>query len=58
MFKIILTLVVLFLIYFFGISQLRKLTGKEKWELTKLLGFSILCTSLTFVTISVFVLLF
>ena len=58
MFKIILSFLILFLIFFFGISQVRKMSGKEKWMLTKLIGFSILCASLTFFTITIIVLLF
>ncbi len=58
MIKIAFTFFVIFLLFFFGIAQFRKMTGKEKWILTKLVGYSILCASLTVVTISFLVILF
>ncbi len=58
MFKIVFSFLIVFLVFFFGISQLRKMSGKEKWQLTKLVGYSIICSSLTFLTIAFIVLLF
>ncbi len=58
MFKIVLSLLVVFLIFFLGIAQFRKMSGLEKWQLTKLIAYSILCASLTVVTIAFIVILF
>lgn len=46
MIKILLSFLIAFAICYFGISSYRNLTGKEKWALTKLLGYSILCSVL------------
>ncbi len=43
MIKIILAFLVAFGICYFGIKGYRDLTGKDKWALTKLMGYSILC---------------
>ena len=56
--KIIIGLVSIFVIFFFGIDIFRKLTGKEKISLTKWLGYSISCSLLTILTVATIVLLF
>lgn len=56
--KIIIGLISLFLIFFFGIDIFRKLTRKEKISLTKWVGYSMLCSLLTVVAVTAFVLLF
>jgi hypothetical protein len=56
--KIILSFIVLFVIFYFGITALRSMSGKEKWALTKLVTYSILCTVLTTLVLTAFVLLF
>ncbi len=43
MIKIILAFLVAFGICYFGIKGYRDLTGKDRWALTKLMGYSILC---------------
>ena len=48
----------LFWSFYFGISAFRALSGLEKLQLAKLALYSALCTLLTVVTMSVFVLLF
>ncbi len=58
MIKILLTFIFFTAVVAFVIKTVRKMTGKEKWMLTKLLGYSIICSSLTFVTIAIIVLLF
>lgn len=58
MIRIILAFVVIFGLFFFGIKSLRALTGKEKWQLTKLLGYSILCSLLTITAMISLVILF
>ncbi len=56
--KIIIGLISIFIIFFFGIDIFRKLTGKEKISLTKWLGYSILCSLLTIIAVATIVLLF
>lgn len=58
MFKIILSFLILFLIFFLGIAQFRKMSGKDKWILTKLVGYSIICSALTFAALAFIVLTF
>ena len=56
--KIIIGIISIFIIFFFGIDIFRKLTGKEKISLTKWLGYSISCSLLTILTVATIVLLF
>ena len=58
MIKIILAFLVVFGVCYFGINGYRDLSGKEKWALTKLLGYSILVAVLTLVVLIVFVIAF
>ncbi len=46
MIKIILAFVIAFAICYFGIKGFRDLTGKDKWALTKLVGYSTICAVL------------
>jgi hypothetical protein len=36
-----------FAAFFVGINAVRSMTGKEKWALTKLIAYSIICAVLT-----------
>jgi hypothetical protein len=56
--KMIITFISLFIIFFFGIDIFRKLTGKEKIDLTKWLGYSICCTLLTTLLVATIIVLF
>lgn len=56
--KIIVGIISIFIIFFFGIDIFRKMTGKEKISLTKWLGYSISCSLLTILTVATIVLLF
>ena len=56
--KIIIGLISIFVIFFFGIDIFRKMTGKEKIDLTKLVGYSISCSLLTILAVATIVLLF
>jgi hypothetical protein len=47
MIKIVLGFLLVFAAFFVGINAVRSMTGKEKWQLTKLIGYSILCAVLT-----------
>lgn len=58
MIRIILAFIVVFLITFFGIKGFIQLTGKDKWVLTKLLAYSLVCAILTTVFLVSIVVLF
>ncbi len=58
MFKILLAFIFLSAIIGLVINTVRKMTGKEKWQLTKLIGFSILCASLAFAAMISIVVIF
>ena len=58
MIKIILAFLVVFGVCYFSIKGYRELSGKDKWALTKLLGYSILVAVLTLVVLTVFVIVF
>jgi hypothetical protein len=58
MIKIVLGFVLVFVAFFVGIQAVRGLTGREKWQLTKLIGYSIMCAVLTTAALAGFVLLF
>jgi hypothetical protein len=47
MIKIVLGFLIVFASFFVGIQAFRNLSGKEKWALTKLVAYSILCAVLT-----------
>jgi divalent metal cation (Fe/Co/Zn/Cd) transporter len=47
MIKIVLGFMLVFAGFFVGIQAFRNLSGKEKWALTKLIAYSILCAVLT-----------
>lgn len=56
--KLLFVFVLVFSLFFFGITAFRTLTGKEKWALTKLVAYSILCAVLTVIALSLFVFAF
>jgi hypothetical protein len=58
MMHIILTFVIVFLIFFFGIKMFTQLSGKDKWILTKLLAYSLVCAIITIVFLISIVVLF
>ena len=58
MIKIILAFLVAFGICYFGIKGYRDLSGKDKWALTKLLTYSILCAVTAIVLLMLVVILF
>lgn len=58
MIKLLLAFSITFLLFFFGLKALRSLTGKESWQLTKLVAYSILCSLLAFGTLAGLVILF
>lgn len=58
MIKIVLGFIIVFAAFFVGIKTVRSMTGKEKWALTKLMAYSIICAVLTIAALVSFVLLF
>ena len=58
MIRVIIAFVVVFGLFFFGIRAVRAMTGKERWELTKLLTYSAFCAILTFASLITLVILF
>jgi len=58
MIKIVLGFLLVFTAFFIGIQAVRGLTGRERWQLTKLIGYSIMCAVLTTAALVGFVLLF
>ncbi len=58
MIKVILAFVFLAVVFGFAINTVRTMTGKEKWHLTKTLGYATLCSLLAIVVMMFIVVLF
>jgi hypothetical protein len=58
MIRMILIFGILFSCFFFGIPAFRALTGKEKWELTKTVLYSTMCSLLAIVVMTLIVITF
>jgi hypothetical protein len=58
MIKIFIVFAIVFTICYFGIDAYRKLTGKEKLSLTKVAGYSILCSVVSVSVLAAIVVLF
>lgn len=58
MIRVILAFLVVFCLFYFGIQALRSTSGKEKWELTKLVTYSIICATLTIGVLVALVIIF
>jgi hypothetical protein len=58
MLKIILSFIVVFGLFFFGIKAIREMTGKEIWSMTKLLTYSLFCAILMLATLISIVVIF
>lgn len=56
--KIFLTFFLLVVIFYFSINAVRALNKKEKWALTKTVGYAILCASLAVLAMISIVILF
>jgi len=56
--KILLAFLFAFGGFYFGIKSYRDLSGKDKWALTKLIGYSIMCASMAIVLLMLIVILF
>ncbi len=58
MIRVFLFFVIIFVLFFYGIRAVRDLTGREQWELAKLLTYSAVCAILTLVFLIALVVLF
>jgi uncharacterized membrane protein len=58
MIRLWLVFAILFAGFYFGTPAFRKLKGKEKWDLTKTLLFSLICSLLAVVAMVIIVVLF
>jgi hypothetical protein len=58
MIRVFLAFFVLVAVFWFGIAAFRKTTGKEKWQLTKIAAYSILCSVLALTILISIVILF
>lgn len=58
MIKILLTFILFTVAIAFAIKTVRQMTGKEKWALTKIAGYAIICSSLAFAAMIAIVIIF
>ena len=58
MIRMYLTFLILTALIWFGISAFRRTTGREKWQLTKIAVYSILCSALALTVLTSIVILF
>jgi hypothetical protein len=58
MIRVFLAFLILTALFWFGIAAFRKTTGKEKWQLTKIAAYSILCSVLALAVLISIVILF
>lgn len=58
MIRILLSFFVMTAFFWFGIESFRKATGKQKWQLTKTVAYSILCSVLSIIVLTTIVILF
>jgi hypothetical protein len=58
MIRVFLAFLILTALFWVGIAAFRKTTGKEKWRLTKIAAYSILCSVLALAVLISIVILF
>jgi hypothetical protein len=58
MIRVFLAFVIIFVLFFYGIQAVRDMSGKERWELARLLTYSAFCAILTLVFLIALVVLF
>jgi hypothetical protein len=56
--KIILSFIILSFIFYFGITAVRSMSGKERWTLTKSIAYSIIVALLAVLVMTAIVILF
>lgn len=58
MIRMLLTFVVMYAIFYFGIPAIRKMSGLEKWDLMKTVSYATMCTVLAVAALTVMVVVF
>ena len=58
MIKVFVAFIVLVGLFWFGIAAFRKTTGRQRWRLTKIAAYSILCSVLAIAVMTSIVILF
>lgn len=58
MIRVLFVFLIVFAIFFFGIQLVSKLSGKEKWQLTKIVAYSTMCALLATVSLIAIVVIF
>lgn len=56
--RVYLAFLILTALFWVGLSAFRRTTGKEKWQLTKIAAYSILCSALAVIVLTLTVILF
>lgn len=58
MIRMILIFLIVYALFHIGIQTFRNMSDSDKWSLTKTVVYSIICASLTVLTLTTFVILF
>jgi hypothetical protein len=58
MIRMFLAFFIVFFVMYYGIPAFRNLSGKDKWDLTKLVVYSTICAILSIVVLSFIVIIF
>jgi hypothetical protein len=58
MIKVVFAFIVIFALFFLGIKTIRNMSGKDALALTKIVGYSILCSLLTIALLITIVVIF
>ena len=58
MIRLWLVFFIIFVLFYVGIPTFHKLTGREKWAVTKLMIYSLMCSLLAIATMALIVILF
>jgi hypothetical protein len=56
--RMLIAFAIVYALFHFGIPAFRALSGKEKWDLTKTISYSILCAVLAVVALTLMVIVF
>ena len=58
MIRIFLAFVIIFVLFFYGIQAVRDMSGRQRWDLARLLTYSAVCAILTLIFLIALVVLF
>ncbi len=58
MIKLVIIFLVVFFVVFLGLNVVRGMSGLEKWKLTKMIGYAILCAVISLALLGAMVTLF